>query len=86
MIECPGCGSNLIYDIARRNMYCKAIFMTSDTVGFPTAQYAEQKYDEIYGDASGVMFLIDMTHRPSYDFLRKEKVRVTSSTGGGHSF
>lgn len=24
MIECPGCGSNLIYDIARQKMYCKA--------------------------------------------------------------
>lgn len=27
MIECPGCGSNLIYDIARRDMYCKACGM-----------------------------------------------------------
>lgn len=24
MIECPTCGSNLVYDIARRTMYCKA--------------------------------------------------------------
>lgn len=24
MIECPACGSNLVYDIARRTMYCKA--------------------------------------------------------------
>ena len=24
MIECPGCGNNLIYDIARQKMYCKA--------------------------------------------------------------
>lgn len=24
MIECPGCGNNLIYDIARQKMYCNA--------------------------------------------------------------
>lgn len=30
MIECPGCGSNLIYDIARRRMSCKACGMNYD--------------------------------------------------------
>ena len=24
MIQCAGCGSNLVYDIARKKMYCKA--------------------------------------------------------------
>lgn len=24
MIECPSCGNNLVYDISRKNMYCKA--------------------------------------------------------------